>query len=121
MVLFLFSVVLEVIEGMNRTLAFPGQNVTLNCTVMGFPTPIVEWQSTAFQGQVPPTNVIKLDAVTSVYQLTYTNITSEDLSHFYTCVYANEFGENLASPIFIEEGSKLHKIYNRIMLAPGTV
>lgn len=101
-----FSAVLEAIEGMN-TIAFPGQDITLNCTVMGFPAPTVEWQSTAFAGRVLPTNAIKVDAVTSVYQLTYNNISAANVGHMYTCVYANVFGEKLASPILIEEGSKL--------------
>ena len=105
---FYFSAVLEAIEGMS-TIAFPGQDVTLNCTVMGFPAPTVEWESTAFAGHVLPTNTIKVDAVTSVYQLIYNNISAENVGHMYTCVYANVFGEKLASPILLDEGSKLHK------------
>ena len=114
--IFILFSVLEIIELPESIIAFPGQDVILNCTVMGFPPPTVRWESTAFEGRVPSTNVIPLDDVTSVYQLTFTNISAANIGHSYTCVYANVFDIAMTPSSLIDEGSKFC-VSNSMMLA----
>jgi len=95
------------IEATTTVIAFPGDKVTINCTIRGFPAPIVEWSGGPFEGPVPPDNVIILDAVTSVYQLIFTSIAVEETDQSYTCEGTNLFGNAVLGPSRIDAGSEL--------------